>query len=61
MNNEKLAKELCGAIKEMARKPENLDNFECYLSHHFDVWMEEYANTPKSLVSEMKSFAEMEI
>lgn len=61
MDKEKLAEEFCKAIKEMARKPENLDNFECYLSHHFDVWMEKFANTPEGLVSEMKHFAEMEI
>ena len=61
MDKEKLAEEFCKAIKEMARKQDNLDNFECYLSHHFDVWMEKFANTPEGLVSEMKSFAEMEI
>ena len=61
MDKEKLAEEFCKAIKEMAQKQDNLDNFECYLSHHFDVWMEKFANTPESLVSEMKHFAEMEI
>ena len=59
--SERLAHELIEAIKTMAAKPENLDNFESYLSHHFDVWMENYANTPENLVSEVKQFAEMEV
>ena len=61
MDKEKLAEEFCKVIKEMAQKQDNLDNFECYLSHHFDVWMEKFANTPEGLVSQMKHFAEMEI
>lgn len=44
--NEKLAHELIEAIKTISEKPQNLDNFECYLSHHFDVWMEKYAYDP---------------
>lgn len=59
--NEKLAHEFAEAIRMFAEKPDNMDNFECYLSHHFDVWYEKYANTPESLVSEVKHFAEMEI
>ena len=26
---------------------EDLDNFESYLSYHFDVWMEKWANSPE--------------
>ena len=61
MDKEKLSEEFCKAIKEMAQKQDNLDNFECYLSHHFDVWMEKFANSPEGLTSEVKHFAEMEI
>ena len=59
--NEKLAMEFIEAIKMLAEKPENMDNFECYLSHCFDAWMEKYAYDPESLTSEVKHFAEMEI
>ena len=59
--NDKLALEFVKAIKTLAEKPDNLDNFECYLSHHFDVWMEKYANTPENLTAEIKMFAEMEM
>ena len=59
--NDKLALEFVKAIKTLAEKPDNLDNFECYLSHHFDVWMEKFANTPENLTAEIKMFAEMEM
>lgn len=58
---EELAKEFVNTIKAIAKKPYNLDNLECYLSHHFDVWMEKFAYSPECLVSELKHFAEMEI
>lgn len=65
MNNERkfeqLAHEFAEAIRMFAEKPDNIDNFESYLSYHFDVWMEKYASSPEGLVSEMKHFAEMEI
>lgn len=59
--NEKLAREFIEAIKTMVEKRENLENFWSYLSHHFDVWMETYANTPEKLTAEVKRFAEMEV
>ena len=61
MSNEECAKVFVEAIKTMASKPDNLDNFESYLSYHFDVWMEKWANSPEGLTSEVKHFAEMEI
>lgn len=65
MNNERkfeqLAHEFAEAIRMFAEKPDNIDNFESYLSYHFDVWMEKYASDSEGLVSEMKHFAEMEI
>ena len=60
-NNEKLAKELCAAIRTLAENPERLENFESYLSYHFETWFEKYANTPENLVAEIKQFAEMEV
>lgn len=59
--NEKLAHEFIEAIRTIAEKSENLDNFESYLSNHFEAWMKEYANTPETLTAEIKHFAEMEI
>lgn len=61
INREELAEKFINAIKEIASKPDNLDNLECYLSHNFDVWMEEFAYNPECLVSELKHFAEMKI
>ena len=61
INREELAEKFINAIKEITSKPDNLDNLECYLSHHFDVWMEKFAYNPECLVSELKHFAEMKI
>lgn len=58
---EELAEKFTDAIVKLADNPMNLDNLESYLSHHFDVWMKKFANSPEGLVSEIKSFAEMEI
>lgn len=59
--NEECAVMFVNAIKELATKQDNLDNLENYLSNHFDVWMENFANSPSGLASELKEFAEMEI
>ena len=58
---EKLAAQLCNAISTIAAKPANLENFENYLSYHFPEWLNKWASTPADLVSEMRSFAEMEV
>ena len=55
------AEQFCNAIRELANKPENLQNLESYLAWHFDKWMEEYANSPDGIAAEMSSFAQMEI
>lgn len=61
MKHECTAEQFIAAIKTIAENPQNLDNLECYLSHHFDVWLTKYANTPENIVSELRCFAEMEI
>lgn len=61
MKPEYYAEQFIKAIQTIAAKPENLDNFETYLSHHFPEWLEKFANTPEGITSEMKSFAEMTI
>ena len=61
MSNTECAKVFIEAIKTIAEKSENIDNLQCYLENHFDVWMEKCAHTPEGLAYEMKSFAEMEL
>lgn len=55
------AAQFCNAIRELADKPENLQNLESYLEWHFDKWMEKYASTPDCIAAEMENFAQMEI
>ena len=59
--NELCAKAFVDAIKELASNQKKLDNLESYLSKHFDIWMERYANTPSGIIYELRGFAEMEI
>lgn len=51
------AAQFCECIREIAQKPENLENLEAYLSRHFTEWMKKYANTPENLVYEMQGFS----
>ena len=57
--NEKAARVFCDAIRVFAKKPENLENLESYLSHHFDTWLEKYAYDPENLSCEMREFSNM--
>lgn len=59
--HEQAAHQFVEAIKTIANKPENLENLELYLSHHFPEWLEKFANTPETLTAELKEFAEMEV
>ena len=38
MSNTERAKVFIEAIKTIAEKSENIDNLECYLENHFDVF-----------------------
>lgn len=58
---EQTAQQFCEALRTLAGKPENLENFELYLSLHFSEWLDKWANTPEAITSELQSFAEMEI
>ena len=58
--NRKSAKQLCSAIRKFSEHPENLENFQLYLEHHFEEWLEKYANTPESIAYEIECFATME-
>ena len=55
------AAQFCNAIRELASKPENLQNLESYLEWHFDKWMEKYASTPDGMAAEMSNFAQMDM
>ena len=55
------AAQFCNAIRELANKPENLQNLESYLEWHFDKWLEKYASTPDCMAAEMSDFAQMEM
>lgn len=59
MKYEKLAQELCNAIRKLAADEDSLNNFESYLTSHFDTWLREFASTPEGLTSELKFFSEM--
>lgn len=59
--NTQLAHQFIEAIKKIASKEQNLNNFECYLSQHFETWLKKYASTPEGITAELKSFANMEI
>ena len=57
--HEQTAKQFCEALRTIAGKPENLENFELYLSMHFPEWLEKFANTPENITAELRQFAEM--
>ena len=57
---ENSASVLCKAIKKLAENLDTLDNFESYLSHHFDTWLEKFASTPEDMSSEFQHFSEIE-
>lgn len=61
MKHEQFAERFIDAIVKLADNPVNLDNFECYLSHHFPEWLEKFANTPEGITAEIEQFANMSI
>ena len=55
------AERFCKAIEKLAASPEHLYNLECYLSLHFEAWLEKYAAGPDNLTAELEFFAGMEM
>lgn len=51
------AKVFAEAIRALAGNEDALGNLECYLSMHFDIWLQKFASTPESFVAEINSFA----
>lgn len=57
---EEQADRLCNAIRHMVDDENALENFNSYLSYHFDVWLNEYVNdNVENFVSEVECFAHM--
>lgn len=59
--HEQTAKKFVEAIKEIAQKEANIENFECYLGQHFAEWLEKFASTPEAITAELQAFASMQI
>jgi hypothetical protein len=55
--NAEHAKIFIEAIKTIAEKPQNLDNLEIYLTWNFPEWLQQHADTPEKLASELHFFA----
>lgn len=51
------AAEVANAIRHFAQNPEAIDNFESYISIHFDKWLEKWASTPGGFASELTHFS----
>lgn len=58
---EKEAADFCKLIRYLAESPERLESLECYLSCHFQDWLEKFIDTPESIAAELAAFAEMEV
>ena len=56
---EKEAADFCKVIKCLAEYPDSLESLKCYLSCHFQSWLERYADTPEDLVACLAGFAAM--
>ncbi len=57
MSNKENAALIVAAIRHFAENPEALENFESYLTQHYDIWLTKYANTPDGLTAELSHFA----
>lgn len=51
------AETFCKAIKLLAEREDALENFELYLSYHFETWLQKRANTPERISEELMDFA----
>jgi len=56
---ESIAHDFIKGIKTLASNENALDNFECYLSIHFQTWLDKWANTPQDITSEIQRFSEI--
>ena len=57
---EEQADRLCSAIRHMVDDDNALENFNSYLSYHFDAWLNQYVNNDvDNFVNEIEHFAHM--
>ena len=47
------------AIRNFAANKDAINNFEFYLSIHFEDWLNKFANTPEAMAEEIKCFSEI--
>lgn len=59
LNNEENAEYMKRALDNFVEHPERIDNFVSYLSLHFSVWVQKYANTPDGIANEFLSFSQI--
>ena len=57
MKYENEAKRFTEAIRALAKNDDAIENLEYYLSMHFDIWLQKFANTPGGMASELNDFA----
>lgn len=55
---EEAAERFCAAIKKLGNDPEKLNSMECYLSCHFQTWLNSYARNPEDFAAEMICWAD---
>lgn len=60
MKNAENAKLFIEAIKNLSKKNYVLENFESYLSCHFDSWLEKYSTNLDAFVEEFLYWANSE-
>ena len=60
MKNEENARLFVEAVKKISKKNYVLENFESYLSWHFDSWLEKYSANPDTFVEEFLYWANSE-
>lgn len=60
MENAENAKLFIEAIKKLSKKNYVLENFENYLSYHFDSWIEKHSTNPDIFVEEFLYWANSE-
>lgn len=56
---EPIARKFIQTIKALASNENALENLECYLSIHFQTWLDKWANTPQDITSEFQRFSEI--
>ena len=51
------AKRFCTAIEKLANNKDALENFESYIAHHFQAWLDKWASTPEDIIYDFEWFS----